>query len=82
MKYTIYIIDDTYAEDARYYEELDYFKEQEDYSREVFQTVAEADAYVSALYRGMDERSPAGFAVLRSWYKEDEPYINALLTEE
>lgn len=82
MKYTIYIIDDSCAEDAHYEEYFDYFKEQEDYSCEEFETEVEADAYISALYRGMDERAPAGFAVLRSWYKEDEPFIDALLMEE
>ena len=82
MKYSIYIIDDSCAEDARYYEDLDYFKEQEDYSREEFETEAEAEAYISALFRGIDERTPAGFAVLRAWLKEDEPFVEALLTEE
>lgn len=81
-KNRIYIVSDQSVEQAVYDEDLDAFREiiedGADFREEEFDSEEEANAYVSGLYAGMDERSPAGFIVLYESVESDTPFINIL----
>ena len=81
-KQRIYIVSDRSVEQAVYDEDLDAFREiiedGADFREVEFDSEEEATAYVSGLYAGIDQRSPAGFIVLYASEDSDIPYINIL----
>lgn len=78
--FRVYIVNDTCAEDARYYNEVEEFAGM-DYKYEDFESENDAERFIDGLFYGIDERSPAGFCVLREWDSDDEPFIESLLSE-
>lgn len=79
-EFTIYIVHDNNAEDALYYHEYEEFRGM-DYKCETFPTENDADRFIEGLFHGLDERSPAGFVVLREWLEDDLAAIGELLSE-
>lgn len=81
-KQRIYIVRDQSVEQVVYDEDLDAFREiiedGADFRVEEFDSEEEATAYVSGLYAGIDQRSPAGFIVLNESEESDTPFINIL----
>lgn len=81
-KQRIYIVRDQSVEQAVYDEDLDAFREiiedGADFRKEEFNSEDEVTAYVSGLYAGIDQRSPAGFIVLYESEDSDLPFINIL----
>lgn len=81
-KYRIFIVKDRFVEQAVYDGDLDTFREiiedGAEYLEEEFETEEEATAYISGLYAGMDERSPAGFVVLHEDIEADLIFIEIL----
>ena len=81
-KERIYIVIGQTVEQAVYDEDLDAFRgiieDGADFREEEFDSEEEATAYVSGLYAGIDQRSPAGFLVLDESEESDTPFINIL----
>lgn len=81
-KQRIYIVRDQSVEQAVYDEDLDAFREiiedGADFREEKFDSEEETTAYVSGLYAGIDQRSPAGFIVLYESEESDTPFIDIL----
>lgn len=82
----IYIIRDSYAETLRQDDDLGGWQEYIDESSvmwlEVEFTTEEAETnYISGLFAGYDERSPAGMVVLYDTLPEDRPYIDVLINQ-
>lgn len=78
----VYLIVDDSVEDMIYYESLDEFRELiEDGAHvdvEEFETEAEANAYISGVFHGIDERAPAGMATLRDDIESDMKFIDIM----
>lgn len=81
-KLRIYIVKDQSVEQAYYDEDLVAFREiieeGADLKEIEFDSEKEAIAYVSGLYAGIDQRSPAGFIVLSDSEESDLPFIDII----